>query len=159
MYTKADIRVQNFSLQVPQVSQATVLLPRFLFELHAVHDDAFSPALLRGKDGEVAAEHVADVRAEQLLLAGAHGVDEGADEAEVAAAVAAALVPGRVARGAARAEVGDGERAHVADELAVREVQARLALADELRVRDHRERGRRAVRELEAHDLKPRGRG
>ena len=74
-------------------------------------------------------------------------------EAEVAAAMSTTLERGSVARDFLRAEVGDGERRHVADDLAEGEVQPRLALADERGLRDHRERGRRAVGELEVHHL------
>lgn len=53
----------------------------------------------------------------------------------------------------AGAEVGDGELGHVADDLAVREVQARLALADRAGEGNHREGHGRAGAESKVHDL------
>ena len=84
---------------------------------------------------------------------GPDGLDERADEARVTAAVVPTLALGRVERRLALPEVGDSERAHVADDLPEREVDARLALALQLGVRDHRERGRRPGGELDVHDL------
>ena len=78
-------------------------------------------------------------RSEDLLPARTHSLDERTHEAEVSASMAAAFVLRRMLDSGTFAEVSDGERAHVAHELPKREVQPRLALADQLRLRNHRE--------------------
>ena len=130
-----------------------ILLPHLLLKLHDVNNSALPPRLLCGEHSNMAPQGIGRVRAEQGLVLGPDGLDERADEARVAAAVVPTLALGRVERGLARPEVGDGKRAHVADDLPEREVDARLALALQLIVRDHRERGRRPSGELNVHDL------
>lgn len=65
----------------------------------------------------------------------------------------ATLISRDARRARARAEVVCREGAHVADDLAVGEMQANLAVANERRVRDHCEGRGRAVGKLKVHDL------
>lgn len=103
----------------------------------------------------MALQNFINVSPKQFLPTGLHRSHKRRNEPEVAATVPATFLrrPDGVRLRRARAEVGDGELGHVADDLAVREVQARLALADRAGEGDHREGHGRAGAEREVHDL------
>jgi hypothetical protein len=88
----------------------------------------------------VTLENVRGICTQQILTPCSHGLDKGSYEAKVAAPVAATF-GGRPMYGRQTgAEISYGELAHVADDLAMGEMQTGLSLADQLGVCDHCER-------------------
>ena len=101
----------------------------------------------------MALQHITHVRPKQLLPPRPHSLHKRPDQTQIAAPVPSTLVPGCMPHGRLLAKISDGERVHVAHDLAKRKMQARLAVADEPGVGDHGERRGGAGGELEVDDL------
>jgi len=100
-------------------------------------------------------KHLIDVSTQHLLAASADRLHERGNKPQIPTAVSPTVLRRTVHRrlGWLRPEVGDGELGHVPDDLAVREVEAGLAVTDRAREGDHREGDRGAVGEFEVDYL------
>jgi len=96
--------------------------PHCSLKVGAINDSSFSPAYFRGENRKVATENLTRVRVKDLLIACSHRFDERSDKSGVTTTMTAALARGMMPSCVVRTEVRDGERAHVAHDLTVREV-------------------------------------
>lgn len=116
------------------------LVPRTtssVLKLHAVNHCSGLPAVFRGKNGQVTLENLRNIGTQQILPPCSHSLDKSTYETKVAAPVAATF-GGRLMHGRQTgAEIGHGELAHVADDLAMRKMQTGLSLTGQRGVGDH----------------------
>lgn len=118
----------------------------------------------------MAVQHVVDGDAQKLLTILPHGLNERSDQTHITPSMSAHRVDRRLMQRLRRLlrqlgralvathdinprELGRRELTHVTDELAIGEVDPRLALADLLGERDHSERNGLSAGELDIDDL------
>lgn len=101
----------------------------------------------------MAPEDITHIRPEGPLVIRLNSINERPNETQITPTVPATLVQRLMARRHARAEVRRSEGGHVTHELAMREVQTRLAFALGQCVCDHGERRCDAIAEFQVDDL------